>query len=360
MKIIDYREDGMSIPAFFSHFYSKECNFLFFDIETTGFVAKNTTLYLISVLWYEDNHACIRQWFNDDGYSEKEILLSFWNFCKNYTHLVHFNGIGFDLPYLKQKATTYDIAFDLEQSMDQLDIYKEIRPYKNILALDNLKQVSIERFLNIDRKDTYSGKELINIYQRYIAKPNQPQEALLLLHNHDDLLGMPKISEILNYKAFFERITIVSVSTALADNQFIMEFDFDETTRLSKRLSVCHNGIYLNIIDQHGILSLPVINDTLKHYFHDYRNYFYLPKEDMAIHKSVATYVEKENKVKAKKDTCYIRKTDQFIPCFDKEYPECFQSNIKSPELYQTLDSLQNAELPILTDYIKKALAVFR
>ena len=40
--------------------------------------------------------------------------------------------------------------------------------------------------------------------------------------------------------------------------------------------------------------------DTLKYFYDNYKDYFYLPKEDTAIHKSVATYVDKDFRQKAK------------------------------------------------------------
>ena len=45
-----------------------------FDIETTGFAAETTKLYLIGCAVYDGEDFVITQWFNDDGESEEEIL----------------------------------------------------------------------------------------------------------------------------------------------------------------------------------------------------------------------------------------------------------------------------------------------
>ena len=37
-------------------------NFLFVDIETTGFTAKSSSLYLIGCAWYDQSHWHITQW----------------------------------------------------------------------------------------------------------------------------------------------------------------------------------------------------------------------------------------------------------------------------------------------------------
>lgn len=361
MKTFTYTEkaEQFPVPEYYKSFYP-ESRLLFFDIETTGFAAKNTTLYLIGALWYEKDSIQIIQWFNDDGYSEKEIVTAFDTFCKDFTHLVHFNGLGFDLPYLRQKADLLDIPFSADQNLIQIDIFKEIRSYKKIFFLDSMKQVSIEDYLGIHRKDTYTGKELINIYQRYVALPDYEKQQVLLLHNHDDLLGMPQISHILNYKAFFEQIDIISLEAQTSDTQLNFRFTYAACAHLPKRLTLSASGMYLNALEQKAVLSLPIVQGTLMHYFEDYKNYYYLPQEDMAIHKSVAAYVAAENKEKATKSTCYIKKTDAFIPCFSVNEYDAFKYSVTDKCNYQTLDSLLLADESEQISYIKNALTVLK
>ena len=115
-------------------FITNKCPYdktLFFDIETTGFSAKNTTLYLIGVLYYQDRNIEILQWFNEDGNDEGNLIQAFLQFSKSFTHLVHYNGNGFDLPYLSQKAEALQIPFDVKELLTQIDIFKAIKPYKN-------------------------------------------------------------------------------------------------------------------------------------------------------------------------------------------------------------------------------------
>ena len=360
MKTIDYTipyTTEYTIEGHLARHYNKD-NLLFFDIETTGFIAANTTLYLIGVLWYENHNLHIRQWFNEDGKSEKELILSFLTFCDKYTHLVHFNGIGFDLPYLKQKSDILSIAMQLEQTMSQIDIYKRIKPYKNVFALDNMKQVSIERYLNLQRDDIYSGKELINIYQRYVANPDRVTEEILLMHNHDDLLGMIRVSQILNYTDFFEEISIEQISMNCTDEQLIIHFQYDNQISLPKRLSTSKKGIYLNALGCEGTLHIPICKDSLKHYFADYKNYYYLPLEDVAIHKSIATYVENDNKRKATRQTCYTKQYNRYIPCHVADTYQIFQYDINDKELFQTVESLLDNSFENQCIYIKNTLQI--
>ena len=55
----------------------------------------------------------------------------------------------------------------------------------------------------------------------------------------------------------------------------------------------------------------------LKTFFKDYKDYYYLPAEDTAIHKSVGEFVDKKARVQATARTAYIKKTGSFLPVYD-------------------------------------------
>lgn len=344
---------------------------LFFDIETTGFIAQNTTLYLIGALYYRKNEVHIIQWLNEDGHFEKEIISTFNEFSKKFTHLIHFNGTGFDLPYLRRKASLLNIPFTIDDKMKQIDIYKEIKSYKNILHLENLKQITIEQYLGIQRKDTYSGGDLIPIYQRYVATGSPEYEKILLLHNYDDLLGMPKVSAVLNYCAFFQNPDIKNVKIEISEqknesltsiNQTLqVYFDISSRQSLHTRVLYDYHGIYLNIMETKGYLSIPIIKDTLLHFFSDYKNYYYLPQEDMAIHKSVATYVDPVNRIKATKNNCYIKKQDSFIPCFHEQQGlDSFSKTPKDKEQYISQNNLLTSDISVRKKYISHIIQAMK
>ena len=78
------------------------------------------------------------------------------------------------------------------------------------MGLENLKQKSIEQFLGIAREDKYNGGQLIEVYGEYLQTHSELLKHLLILHNEDDLKGMPQILPILAYptsdrRFFFQR-----------------------------------------------------------------------------------------------------------------------------------------------------------
>ena len=112
---------------------------LFLDIETTGFAAKNSVLYMIGCAYYEEGAYFIRQWMAETYEQELDILSAFFTFASRYKYLIHFNGNNFDLPYLLQKCAGYNLPYTFD-GFEGIDIYRRISPYKFFLKLPNCKQ----------------------------------------------------------------------------------------------------------------------------------------------------------------------------------------------------------------------------
>ena len=137
----------------------KREDLLFFDIETTGFSGEYSNLYLVGCVYYEGGRWNLVQWFADTVSAEKEVLVTFFEFLRRFPIVVHFNGDGFDIPYLLKRCRAYDLPYDFS-GVTSLDIYKKIRPYRNLLGLESMKQKAIEQFLGVGREDIYSGGQL--------------------------------------------------------------------------------------------------------------------------------------------------------------------------------------------------------
>ena len=281
---------------------------LFFDIETTGFSPNTTVLYFIGVMFYRDHSWIVGQWFNDDGYSDRELLEAFHTFTMNYKVLIHFNGDGFDIPYLCKKATDLGMNIDFCH-IQSIDIYKLLKPYKTILQLPNLKLKTIERFLNIHRDDEYSGGELIAIYHKYLHTKSDDDYQLLFGHNFEDIKNMLDIADSLQYKELFDgNFEVIATNR----NQSMLEIQL--STNLPKGFAFIKEGFYLQASTTEVILSIPIFSGELKYFFADYKNYYYLPIEDTAIHKSVANYMDKQYRKTATMETCYQKISGVFLP----------------------------------------------
>lgn len=295
---------------------------LFFDIETTGFSPTHTQIYLIGCAARRGHLICITQFFAEKPQEEKSILTAFLKLASQYDGLISYNGLGFDIPYLKKRLAHHGLP-DAPEFL-HLDIFHEISGFKSVLRLTNLKQKSLEAFLGIAREDKYSGKELINVYQNYAQCPSAEGAELLRLHNYEDLLGMPRLLPILAYpKLFAGEFHVVSCEkNAYKTYENGQELELILTLKLDaplpRRFSFGKQDIYLTGYDRQAKLKISIYQGELKYFYPNYRDYYFLPEEDRAIHKSVAFYVDKNFRTKAKAATCYSKKTGCFLPQYEE------------------------------------------
>lgn len=360
--------------------YDQE-DILFFDIETTGLSAKTSFLYLIGCTFFENDAWQMIQWFADDMNNEADILLAFFAKIKNYKRIVHYNGSGFDIPFIQNKLKQHNIDESFDH-IESFDIYKKLLPYKHLLPVDNLKLKTVESYLSIKREDTYSGADLIQIYANYLGsyryeklQQSHSQKGrniltsskipsskdllqILLLHNAEDIKNLLSISNMLCYTDIFDsdiyknifqnkswnnvclqnawnvKITSeIDLETNYLEFKLTIPYEIPKLVHWENKLSVtacgtCHSLSTQLIASFNNItLKVPIFKGELKYFFHNFKDYYYLPKEDMAIHKSVAQFVDKEYRVQAKANNCYSKKTGIFIPVFDENTKNVFKAD---------------------------------
>ena len=292
---------------------------LFVDIETTGFSAGSSSLYEIGCIRFENNIPKLIQFFAEDTTEEKEVLSSFFDLCHPSGTLIHFNGNTFDIPYMKAKARQYGLSSPFE-TMEGVDIYKRIMPYKDILGLPNCKQKTIEEFLGISREDQYNGGQLIDIYKEYCRQPSEESEKLLILHNNEDMKGMLKLLPILTYSdIFMQPFRVVKVQAnhftnvdQSAGDEVLMKLRFSSAFPIP--FSMHKAGCHFSANDNEGFLKVPLFKGELKYFYSNYRDYYYLPLEDIALHKAVAGFVDKDHRKQAKAPHIHSRgSADPFL-----------------------------------------------
>ena len=295
---------------------------LLFDIETTGLKKGTSQVYLIGCAYYEQESWMIRQYLTESAMDEREVLEAFFDFSRQFKVLVHFNGDGFDIPFLDSKQEFYDLGFSFDD-FDSFDIYRKAKTLRKLLCMSSMGLTAIERFLQIEREDQMNGGLLIPYYYTYERTGDPEAERLLLLHNFDDLQGMLKILDILKYLEIpdgyfhFENME-TAAGYAILNYHLDEELPVSFEKRIEKpEIVICADGSLLQI-------SIKLYEGIAKYPLTDVENYYYLPEEDRVIHKDVAQYVEKQYRKKATKKNCFLKKEGQFLPqnqpLFDPAY----------------------------------------
>lgn len=312
---------------------------LFLDIETTGFVARSSSLYLIGCAYYSDGKFHSVQWFAENYQEEELVLYHFFNFASGFKKLIHYNGNHFDIPYLEAKCLMYDMSFDF-RSLAGIDLYKRLLPYKSFLKLGSLKQKAIEDLLSLDRDDVYDGGQLISVYQEYTNAPSEFNLQLLLNHNYEDLRGMIRIIPALAFSDMFNepiRVTRAGRNPyrdmeGNSCSEVIMEIDLPSP--LPVPVSYGWSDCYFTGEGKKGKLRIAIREGELHFFYNNYRDYYYLPGEDIAIHKSVASYVDSGHREPAKASNCYTKKTGQFLPQWDPIFEPIFRVQYNDKTMY--------------------------
>ena len=112
---------------------------------------------MIGVLYVnlETNTFQTIQWFSNEKNDESDILLAFSSFIKNYNTLIHFNGKGFDIPYLEAKAEMLDLCIDFN-NLQHIDLYKSAYKLKKFFKTEKetlLEKCELQEFHRKEKLD---------------------------------------------------------------------------------------------------------------------------------------------------------------------------------------------------------------
>ena len=231
------------------------------------------------------------------------------------------------------------------------------------------QQKTIEKLLGIEREDKYDGGKLIPVYKEYCEKKDSELLKLLLLHNAEDVKGMLSLLPALKFCSFFnlfKNMPKVSVRTDGELNEedynidelplkavkvqanyyndydgkekkevfFKLSLPFELPASLSGNIDCC----FFKTEGSSAVLRVPLYEAELKYYYANYKDYFYLPKEDMAIHKSIASFVDKAYREKATAENCYTKKEGQYLIEWDLVFAPFFKESYDDKRFFFDLN----------------------
>lgn len=319
---------------------------LFFDIETTGLSPKTSHVYLIGLIQYNPDASCFEmtQYLaeSEEPSEEIQVLESFCRVALTKNCLVHFNGSSFDLPFLKHRCKALHLTESLSQ-LPSLDLYRELLSMPAFFRqMPDHKQKSFELLIGYPREDQLSGKEMITAFQEYAKTKDSSTLNLLFLHNEDDLKGMLALTSLGSLKQ------LLNGSCQITDVQELQEPNLDldgamETkllfslsleTPVPVTLSANAEFCYITVTENKAKIKMPLYEGTLLYFYPDYKNYYYLPFEDEAIHKSIAAYLEPSHRQKATATTCYKKISGKFLYAPGAPDLPLLKENYRSREHY--------------------------
>ena len=289
---------------------------LLLDIETTGLSASKAFIYCIGCSCLSDtdeNNINIQLFFAENSEQEPELLTALAKLLETRKTIVTFNGNTFDLLFLKKRYSTHNMEQPFSD-IQSVDLYRETCRLKQLIQLPDYKQKSIETFLGCFREDSYTGKELIAQYLLYTKEPSEELLHNLLLHNEEDVRGMYTLFTLLFYADFLKgNYHIQDVTISSADQMHYCDITLTTEYAFPQKVTSVFPDASLMLQDHKALISFPVQHGCLRHYFKDYKNYYYLPEEQTIIHKSLGACVDPDHRQKATKENCYLEKTCDYL-----------------------------------------------
>lgn len=347
--------------------YAEEKDPVFFDIETTGLSWRTSHTCILGFLQKKEQTWVLEQWLLDHPFAEKDMLIAFAEHlascCTGKTVLVHFNGSTFDLPYLAHKYAFYHLDNPLV-SVRARDLFRELSPFRKILPVSSMKQQALEALLMTGRTDRTDGKDFVRTYQDWLQSGEDALRNKLLCHNREDVLGLAKLLPLCALPSLLRKnyeVTHCEEIQAKTDTAPVLLLRLHLPYVLPFPLQYSDGSFSLSTVSE----DLSQINLTVsgeqgsrKYFFSNFRDYYYLPEEDQAIHKSVAAYVDSAHKKRATASTCYVRKEGVFYPQREEIISPALRNTYRERNSWFTTASLLQAGSNGLMSYADHILHI--
>ena len=198
--------------------------------------------------------------------------------------------------------------------------------------------------------------------------PAKDSLALLKQHNYEDVLYMPKLLPVLSYPKLWEQA--FSLQSLQASEYRSMDgasgnkelfFTLALQYPVPKPVSFSYDDCYLSMSGSTARLRVRLFEGELR-FFYDGspKDYYYLPEEDIAVHKSIASAVDKEHRVQANASNCYGKKYAIFLPQYDAVFSPVFREQPRGRKCYFELSADFATDPAMQTDYVLHLLETMR
>jgi uncharacterized protein YprB with RNaseH-like and TPR domain len=168
---------------------------LFLDIETAGLSA-NTYLFLVGMMYANNNGFHVEQVFARDYTEEKGVLHHVHETMSRFDTVVTYNGASFDLPFIRTRMAVHRLPeLPPVGSVDLLHASR--RAFREILP--NCRLVTVEQHLRgADRVDDIPSRFIPRAYHEFVRTKDARIMRNVAYHNRMDLFTM---AVILNHLA---------------------------------------------------------------------------------------------------------------------------------------------------------------
>ena len=386
-------------------------NIMVFDIDTTSFEAANGCVFLIGTLTYEDNELISHHYFSESISEETEIIEKFLDITGDYNVLLSFKGESFDIAFIgkriyelnKQNSQDRDLCDKLSFLYNKLqnirsrsyDVFNEIHAIKPYMDFTSTKLDALRAKFGQKVTERVSGENISKFYVEHIAA--NKLKSLLEITGKPENVGFipdydPKpIEDELAHidpdagDRFLENILarnrenmeavlyIMRLSHLFVMRQGSFSVSYVECSLGAFDMSPLTHSLSLHIQEHEFGIDIPLeISELeLKIFYANFKDYYYFPAEDMAVHKSVAEFTDTGSKKKATSKTAYRKVSGSFVriptayaTSDNNKASNRYKTDYEADEYYLPLDEIKRLDTEKLKelayycvlDYVKEHL----
>ncbi len=363
---------------------------LLLNIETTGLSPHTSFIYMIGMAWQTSdgcdtwNFRCLLVQSRRDEYLLLNYLYQllhelheFSTNDRNFEHIITCGGHSFSIHFIEERWANYSNTenSDLFADCIHVDIQKELAPYKDFFHFDNMKKATLEAFIGYERHADLSAKKMIALYEDWERSHDDSLQLHFLTHHQEDMTALIHLLQLRSYVQFWNGLFKSPCTWHLteyspdSDDENNVSVCYNPTQTclfyvplilpIPKPLSYQIGDIHVKLDTHQACLQVPLFNGRLKYFLSvPVKDYYYLPTEDQAIHRSVARFVDKKHRQKATPETCYTTRSGLFLPTTDSELTPYFQKEYRSFPPYILFDPEAWEKEPItLNAYLQSCVA---
>jgi len=170
--------------------------FAYLDIETTGLCPSRCSITAVGILRRDRTGALLEQFFVSHPQEEAKVLVDVVGALRQLECVVSFNGLAFDLPFIRARARRSGLSVPRVHALDLLPMARRWRKRRGVP--ENCRLQTLARHFKIPRTDKASGTEVISAYKRWLETGDPEERRLILHHNADDLMALPELAAFLD------------------------------------------------------------------------------------------------------------------------------------------------------------------
>ena len=284
---------------------------LLLNIETTGLYARSSFVYMAGAAWPQDGSFQVRILLAHSRRDEPLLLDELHKLLLRHPAVYTYGGRSFSYQYLNERYANYHEGILIAGNQMGNDLQKRTAPYREVIGLPDMKKLTAEAAAGFQRSGIREGARLIEVYEAWERSHEEADSETLLTHCREDMYSLAWLLPLASFSDFFSG---KAGKPQIDDEGSCLRLDF--ASEIAFPWDVSWTGAYADIaLHAHEAgVRLPVREGRLRYFLSGpCRDYYYLPEEDQAVHKSVAAFVDRNYRRRATPDTLYVPQDGRFV-----------------------------------------------